>query len=73
MNIDLILNFGLVILIAYIAAFLIGKRVPSVLSYILVGLILGRSILNFISPEIVELSSLISVVVLALGDKEIPL
>jgi len=62
---DIVLNLGLLVLIAYLLAFSIRKRIPSVLTYILVGLVLGRSAANFIDPTFMQLDSLLSTLILA--------
>jgi Kef-type K+ transport system membrane component KefB len=62
---DIVLNLGILILAAYTIAFFARKRVPSVLTYILVGLILGRSVANFIDPTFMQLDSLLSTLILA--------
>ncbi|MDY6984795.1 MAG: cation:proton antiporter [Candidatus Thermoplasmatota archaeon] len=62
---DIVLNLGILLLIAYIFAFFARKKVPSVLTYILIGLVLGRSIANFIDPTFMQLDSLLSTLVLA--------
>ncbi|MGB9693644.1 MAG: cation:proton antiporter [Fervidobacterium sp.] len=55
------LNFGLIILIGLLAAFLLRKlRVPDVLSYILVGAVLGKSLFSFISPQILQFQDAIT-------------
>jgi Kef-type K+ transport system membrane component KefB len=62
---DVVLNLGILLLIAYIFAFFARKKVPSVLTYILIGLVLGRSIANFIDPTFMHLDSLLSTLILA--------
>jgi Kef-type K+ transport system membrane component KefB len=62
---DIVLNLGIIILLAYTMAFFARKQVPSVLTYILIGLILGRSVMNFVAPTFMQLDSLLSTLILA--------
>jgi len=62
---DVVLNLGIMILLAYTIAFFARRHVPSVLTYILVGLILGRSVINFVAPTFMQLDSLLSTLILA--------
>lgn len=62
---DVVLNLGIIILLAYAAAFFARRQVPSVLTYILIGLILSRSIMNFVAPTFMQLDSLLSTLILA--------
>ncbi len=60
-----ILSVGVILLAGLLFAGLIKKiKFPSVTSYLILGIILGHSILNIISPKLVSASGLISNVVL---------
>jgi len=60
---DTILNLGLIFLIGLISAFLLRKlKVPNVLTYIIVGALLGK--LNFLSPSVLKFEDTITSVAL---------
>jgi len=62
---DVVLNSGIIILAGVFAAWLLSKlKLPKVLSYIVVGAFLGRSVANIVSPSIVRWEEIISVVAL---------
>ncbi len=62
---DVVLNSGIIILAGVLAAWLLSKlKLPKVLSYIVVGAFLGRSVANIVSPSIVRWEEIISVVAL---------
>ncbi|RLD14900.1 MAG: hypothetical protein DRI28_02225 [Caldiserica bacterium] len=62
---DVVLDSGIIILAGVLAAWLLGKfKLPKVLSYIVVGAFLGRSMANIVSPSIVRWEEIISVVAL---------
>ena len=62
---DVVLNSGIILLAGVLAAWLLSKlKLPKVLSYIVVGAFLGRSVANIVSPSIVRWEEIISVVAL---------
>ncbi len=62
---DVVLDSGIIILAGVLAAWILGKfKLPKVLSYIVVGAFLGRSMANIVSPSIVRWEEIISVVAL---------
>ena len=63
---DIILNLGIIILIGIIAAKLLkALRFPQVLTYVVVGTLLGESISGFIHPDLKRIEDIIAVVSLA--------
>jgi len=63
--VDVLLNLGLVLLIGLIAALLLRRfRMPDVLSYIVVGALLGQFLFSFISPQILQFEDMITTVTL---------
>ena len=63
---DIILNLGIVILIGIVAAKVLKVlRFPRVLTYVVVGTLLGESISGFIHPDLKRIEDLIAVVSLA--------
>jgi Kef-type K+ transport system membrane component KefB len=62
---DTLLNLGLIVLIGLISAFLLRKlKVPNVLSYIIVGALLGKSLFSFISPQLLKFEDTITAITL---------
>jgi Kef-type K+ transport system membrane component KefB len=62
---DLVLNIGILALIGITAAFLLRKlKIPDVLSYMIVGAILGESIFKFIPSDFVQWGDTITVIAL---------
>jgi Kef-type K+ transport system membrane component KefB len=63
---DIILNLGIVILIGIVAAKTLKLlRFPRVLTYVVVGTLLGESISGFIHPDLKRIEDLVAVVSLA--------
>ena len=66
MDINVILDIGLILLAAVVAASLINYiRLPRITSYIIMGVLIGPSLLNLISPELLEHSNLFTSVALS--------
>lgn len=62
---DVVLDAGIIILAGVLTAWILSKfKLPKVLSYIVIGAFLGRSIGNLVSPTIMRWEEIISVVAL---------
>ncbi|MEA3313597.1 MAG: cation:proton antiporter [Caldisericota bacterium] len=63
---NVILNFGLIILIGIVAAKLLAMlKIPRVLAYVLVGTLLGGSVSGFIHPGLKNIESYITIISLS--------
>ena len=61
-----ILSFSFILLVGLLSAKLIGRmKFPSVTAYLVIGILIGPSIFNLISPSLINNSGFISNIVLS--------
>lgn len=60
-----ILNIGFILIFGLISSLILRKlKLPDVLSYILVGILIGKSFLNLVNPEIIKYENLLTSITL---------
>lgn len=65
-NFNTVFSLGFILLIGLLSAKFIRKlKIPTITAYLILGVIIGPSLLNFVSPGIIKSSGLISNVVLS--------